>query len=246
MRSLVFPAVLLALLALGCTPQVYSPPARALPLEAPAALGDGVSALQLEAGSSSEVFGPSVVHAMGRARHGLTDTLDLSAEANFLIVTNGDPETGAEVPHRGIYSARLGLKYAVSPNFALTFGAGGGASAAGGFLSPDVGVIFGFENPHVVPFVSLRGFLSQPIAARDVTIPDSDGDLTLRPDLTLGFGFTTGIRIPFGQWFDARNRRAAALVGIGGTYLNDPNRRTPDEDDYVFLFGLNAGLEILL
>lgn len=243
---------LLALLAVGCTPPILSPPTRSIPLEAPRAIGRGGSALQVEGGYSGEVFGPSVVHAALRGRYGLRDDLDVTYEGNAFVVTNeavdSDSDGGMEepVPHRGIYSARLGLKYALSPNFALAVGVGGGMSAGGGFFSPDVGVIAGYDNPHVVPFVGLRAFLSQPIAPRTVTLPDSDGAVVGEPDLTLGFGVTTGVRIPFGEYYDHDDRRAAALVGLGLSYLADANGDPVLERTDSVLFGFQVGIEFLL
>lgn len=242
---------LLALLALGCTPPIVSPPARSIPLEAPRALGRGSSSLQVEGGFSGEVFGPSVFHAGLRGRYGLRDDLDLTYEGNAFAVTNQVPDTedGVEaepIPHRGVYSARLGLKYALSPHFALAVGLGGGMSAGGGFFSPDVGVIAGYDNPHVVPFVGARVFLSQPIAPRTLTLPDGDGAVIGEPDLTLGFGITTGIRVPFGEYYDHDDRRAAMLVGLGINYLADANGDPVLERTDAVLVGFQVGLEFLL
>jgi len=207
----------------------------------------------VEGGFSGEVFGPSVFHAALRGRYGLRDDLDLTYEGNAFAVTNrapdaedGDGTDEEPIPHRGVYSARLGLKYALSPHFALALGVGGGMSAGGGFFSPDVGVIAGYDNPHVVPFVGARVFLSQPIAPRELTLPDGDTLVIGEPDLTLGFGVTTGIRVPFGEYYDHDDRRAAMLVGLGINYLSDANGDPVLDRTDAVLFGFQVGLEFVL
>lgn len=206
------------LLAQACTPYVLSPPARAIPLESAATVGEDHTAVQAEGGVSGEVFGSGIAHGTVRVRHGLTPDLEISAEANALIFTN----LFATEEHRGIYSARVGVKHSFSPHFALTGGLGGGGSAAGGFFSPDVGFIAGYENPYAVPFVSGRLLLSQPFATRTVTIDDGDDnmddDVTAAPDLTYGFAVGTGVRIPLGP----RGEPTFALsTGVGLTFLSD-------------------------
>lgn len=209
-----------ALVAQACTPYVLSPPARAIPLETAASVGEDRTAVQGEGGLSGQVFGPSIAHGTVRVRHGLTPELEIAGEANAMVFT----EVYDTDEHRGIYTARLGVKRSFSPHFALTGGLGGGGSAAGGFFSPDVGFIAGYENPFAVPFVSGRLLLSQPFATRQVTIRNngsgSEGGPTVveAPDLTFGFAVASGVRIPVGP----RGEPTFAIsMGGGFTFLSD-------------------------
>ncbi len=235
---------LVALLGLaGCTPRVYSPPARALPMEAPASIGDGQTALQLEGGMSGMTFGPSLLHGTARVRHGLSEELEMSGEANIVGVVIGDDDYEETDAHRGIYSARFGLKRSFSRHFALRFGLGSGGSAGGGFVSPDVGLVVGFDNPVVVPFGGVSVFTSVPLGAREVSFVNGSGDeLALSPYTTLGVGWNAGLRVPFGEALDLDHRRMALVFGAGGTWL----RTFHGEGDKDLTVGFTFGLEIVL
>lgn len=231
--------VLLVALA-GCAPHLYSPPGRSLPLEAAATVAPGETALQLEGGVSSAVFGPGVAHGTARVRHGVAEEIEVVVEGNAVVVLHDDEGPSSDA-HRGIYGARVGAKLGFSPHFAFTFGAGAGGSAAGGFVSPDLGIIGSYDNPYVVPFLSLRGFISQPFAVRGVEINHSDRTERFTPDLTWGFAWSTGLRIPVGAYDEELLRRRAALVvGVGSTSLFD---RTPGSE---LLFGGSVGFELTL
>ncbi len=60
--------VALAALASACSPTLYSPPARTVPLETPRALGEGRTAVQGSLGLSSAVFDTGGVHATAPSR----------------------------------------------------------------------------------------------------------------------------------------------------------------------------------
>lgn len=218
----------------ACSPHAFSPPGRTLPLETAAAVGAGNTGVQLEGGISTEILGPGLVHATARVRHGVGEQTDLNFEGNFAYFIDGDEQNEA---HRGIYSGRLGIKHAFGDNFALTGGIAAGGSAGGAFLSPDVGVIAGFENPYVVPFVSGRLILSQPISAREVEFVDDGVAFMQAPQFTYGYNLTTGLRIPVGPL--AKPLRPAILVGFGITQIFD------GEDDAGFMSG-NVGFELTL
>ncbi|MBX3249585.1 MAG: hypothetical protein KF901_20580 [Myxococcales bacterium] len=228
--------VLLVALA-GCAPHLYSPPGRSLPLEGAATVAPGETALQLEGGVSGAVFGPTVAHGTARVRHGVAEDIEVVVEGNAVLFENG----WSTDAHRGVYGARVGAKLGFSPHFAFTFGAGAGGSAAGGFVSPDLGLIGSYDNPYVVPFLSLRGFFSQPFAVRSVAVNHADRTELLTPDLTWGFAWSTGVRIPVGAYDeDFGRRRAALVVGVGSTSLFD---REPRSEHF---FGGSVGFELML
>ncbi len=229
--------LIVSLLALGqaCTPHVFSPPGRTIALEAPATVGDGETAIQVSGGASGEVFGEAVVHGGARVRHGLTDELELTVDGTAIYFTNRDSpfETSA---HQGIYGARLGVKRAYTRHFALTAGMAGGGSAAGGFLSPDVGFVLGYDNPYFVPFFGGRVFLSQPLNTHEIVIVDNGMDTFHTAQTSYGFAIETGGRVPFGP----REDRAGAITGgMGLTLLGDGDERRG-------FFGFALGLELNL
>jgi hypothetical protein len=97
---------------------------------------------------------------------------------------------------------------------------GGGGSAAGGFFSPDIGAIVAYENPYLVPFLAVRGSISQPIAAQPVNTTGVGDTMTYVsiPELTWIYRGTVGLRIPL--W--PHERVSGSIIGgVGITMLND-------------------------
>lgn len=224
----------------ACTANAISPPGRTTPLESAAAIGQGAVGFQGEAGMSGAFFGPSIAHATARVRVGVLERTDVSVEGNLVVVQESEPTD----THRGIYSLRGGVKHAFTPNFALVGGLGFGASAGGGFISPDVGFIAGIENPYFVPLLGGRLILSQPIAAQQVTLPQNEDGSDLEyivdtPEFTYGFAANLGARIPFHQ--PGRTIQHAFLVGCAVTFLRDVDH----ERAYGFI-SLTAGFELVL
>ena len=58
-------------------------------MEAPTPVGEGRTSLQVEGGSTSELFGDPIVQGTARLRYGLRDDLELVTEANLLYFTVG-------------------------------------------------------------------------------------------------------------------------------------------------------------
>lgn len=196
--------VLVALLS-GCTAHVFSPPTGSFMVESSETVAAGKSGVRGELFSGGALFGPDIVSARGSYRRGITDELELSGALAVITVLGSRP--GDSSPNA--YAARAGAKYAPVKHFAVVSGLGGGSSAAGGFVSPDLGFVAAFENPYFVPFMSARGLFSAPIAARTVrfTVDDGSGDdeddadalpdeYRLRPELTYGLQVSIGARIP--------------------------------------------------
>ena len=218
----------------ACTPHVFSPPARTAPMEAPTPVGEGRTSLQVEGGSTSELFGDPIVQGTARLRYGLRDDLELVTEANLLYFTVGGNSSTAA--HQGVYSLRLGVRRNFTRHFALTGGLGGGGSAGGGFLSPDVGIIAGYDNPYAIPFVTTRVFFSQPLTQNEVTIQHDEEVITRAPEVSYGFGLTTGLRVPFG---DRADPTGSVLAGASFTLL-------ADGEEVRGFSGFSAGLELRL
>ena len=238
LRSSLVAVALLAqgILIPGCHAHAFSPPARALPLESSAALGEGRTGLAVETGMDAEMLGPTLLTAAGRARHGLGDGVEVGVEGTVLRVMDRGP--ARESPN--IYGLRAGGKYAPVPHFALGFGLGGGASAAGGFVSPDVEVIGAFENRHLVPFGAARAFVSVPVAPESVDLSsfdDADDPNLQLPRTTAGLTLTWGLRLPIGDPEDD-GYGASITAGVGETYLNDG-------EDWALLSGGQVGGEIV-
>lgn len=230
-------AVVLALVAasFGCSRHAFSPPARALPIETPQTLEPGQTSVQGEASSNGALFGPDVAVGTARVRHGVAEDVDVTGEATVMHVSGSGGEGVSTNPN--IYSARVGVKHRLSSWFAVGAGLGGGGSAGGGFLSPDLTVMAGWENRYVIPFLALRGFTSHPIGASTVYLGDSVYD---RPRLTLGFAWALGLRVPL---LHAKTPGGVAPVSagiaVGSSYLFDGK----SNEGFA---GLATSLEIVL
>jgi hypothetical protein len=217
----VWGATLAAGLVCGCNHQVYSPPARLLPLESVATLARGETGVQLEGGVHGAVFGPSGESGSIRVRHGIADRTDVSMEASVMHIDGNS--VANTYPY--LFAGRAGVKHELLRWVSVTAGVGGGASAAGGgFVSPDLGVIVAYENRYFVPFFSLRASASVPFDTHPVDTGQAGSDAVGRwvytPPLTWIGGGTAGVRIPLG-WCGAApcGVRGSLLGGLGLTYL---------------------------
>jgi hypothetical protein len=232
-----FLSVTASLLAIGCNHHVYSPPARALPLESVAPVGRDRVGLALEGAGHSELFGPSATSGAGRLRVSPHEDVDVSVEGNVIHI-QGKPATDVD---QNIYALRLGAKFRAQSWLALTGGLGGGLHAAGTYASPDLGVIAGYENSYAIPYVSFRGFVSEPLAVRAVDTSEAGeapGTHIGRPRTTGGFSAALGLRIPIVPGFDPNEGVRGALVASPGlTYVGDA------EQDSVFV-QLGGGAEL--
>ena len=208
-------------LVVGCNRNVYSPPARALPLESVATLPEGDTGVQLEGGIHSRLFGPDVLSGTVRVRRGVADDLDASIEASTMYVQgeNARPVRAS----RAIHAVRGGVKWRFAKPLETTAGVGAGYSAGGAFVSPEVGPILAWENRYLVPFVATRFGVSQPIGARAVDVSDAQDDSRLEKPITtwLATG-VVGLRLPIG-WArpQAGTVRGSLLAGFGVTHLFD-------------------------
>jgi hypothetical protein len=216
----------------GCI-GIYSPPARLTPLETAATLEENQTGLSGEVGYAGAVFGPDVLSASARVRRLLIKDLDWTVETNLLHIFDRNENSTDADPN--VYSVRGGIKYRVFKCISFTGGLGGGASVGGGFISPDLGVILAYENDYFVPFISVRGYISQPIAARAVSYGDDDDITTETPEFTFGWNPTVGFRIPVGRSPEI----GSILLGIQLTHM-------AKTDHSAAFFGIAGGPEFVL
>jgi hypothetical protein len=179
----------LALLCLsGCYgPGAISPPARHLPLESSAALARGLHSVQVAGNYGGGVADFAGISA--RVRNGIGGGVEVQSELGYRY---GGSWSDQVAPHWA--TTRFGVKHAVIPEIAFVGGLGGGVGPFGGFVTPDLGVIFAGENPYFVPWVALRTNVSVPIAPRTIEIVWDEMDQELSVGTTLGFSISLGFR----------------------------------------------------
>ncbi|MCA9580634.1 MAG: hypothetical protein KC416_02495 [Myxococcales bacterium] len=248
MKAFAVLALVLALAA-GCTTRIYSPPSRVSLLESSRALDAGETTVRAGGGGASYDFGAALAHGSVKVRHGVGDGLELHAEgmAAFLLAES------ATNPHPGIYGLRVGVKHQPVPDvphFALFGGIGGGGSAGGGFIAPDLGFIVAWENPYFVPFLS--GFLgmSVPIAPKSVDLSKPDegpGAQVIEPQLTFLYGASLGARIPILGEADTPDLQLLIgldFTGLHSSYSGNDITREGESQGNAFL-GASGAIEYL-
>lgn len=221
--------VLLLLAVAGCHAYVYSPPTGSFPVESSATVARGKHGVRGEAFTGGALFGPQILSFRGSYRQGVHDKLELSAAPAISHIQGR--QAGDSRPN--IYALRAGAKYAPVKHFALIAGLGGGASAAGGFISPDLGLIAAYENRYFVPFFTARGLVSVPVRPRSVHFTKGDGannglddedteadSYRLTPKRTFGGQLSLGVRVPLRYDEEARVMPSLACA-VGITTLND-------------------------
>lgn len=231
--------VALALSVLGaCTPFALSPPARTLPLESSATLAPGGVAVQAS-GGYHDALGTEGGGAAVRARVGAAERVEVQGEATYAFVDYGDERS----PH--LFAGRLGVKLAPVEHLAFTGGVGAGAHSYGAYVAPDAGLIVAYENPYVVPWAALRGFVSVPVEPQAVTLVRRHDDGTsetfvLVPPNTAGWQVSTGVRIPVSL---DRARGLSLNVLAGGAYAALYGL---DGQDSHGVWQLEGGLELVV
>ncbi len=203
-------------LAMACSRNVYTPPARPVMLTSAQTANSGATFVRAYCSTSSEMFGPSINAGTVGVRHGLKERLEVVADASYAQVG----EKSVAGTNRGIAMARVGVKFRPnpSPHIALVAGAGGGYSpAAGVYSSVDAGAVIGYENRYIVPFVAVSGFASIPLNARQVDITTSDDDMQYfdSPEETVGLTLGAGLRVPLAI------QATSLLLGLSNTTVWD-------------------------
>lgn len=188
-------AALLSVSEAACSPYLHSPPARMMPLETAQALPKGDIAVQGAFGGGAGIWAPGIGAGTLQARYGFGHGFEGSVEGGFAVIVPRDTEW-TTTARRTVLSARTGFKYAPTSWFGVQAGFGGGGSAAGGYISPDVGIIFSYQG-NVVPFLGGGFYSSYPINGKPIVFEGDGRTEVLLPDKTLGAYGNFGIRIPF-------------------------------------------------
>ncbi len=174
-----------------------SPAIRTVPLESAQTVRPEHVAIRASGGGHDQVFGREVLTGSGGVSVGVVDRVELQADVGFAYSV--DLEERLLSPYAA--AGRIGVKHQPLDWLALTIGLGAGSGPWGGFMGGDLGTIFAYENPYVVPFFAARVQLSTPIYAQPETLVSQDGDgmTTMRlldPTTTFWFQPSTGIRVP--------------------------------------------------
>jgi hypothetical protein len=234
-RRIPIGALLCAVAASGCNRHVFSPPARIGVLESAATVGQGRTGVQVEGSDNGSLLGPDVTTGTLQGRHGISRSVDLSLSSSFVHIKGGAHENPNALTHRA------GAKLGVARWFAVDAGLGAGYSAAGAFVSPDLGVVAAWENPYLVPFYGLTFLASVPIGPRSVDVSHADetpGTHLGKPKPTFGVGSLMGLRVPLlpGAKAPRPNEiQGSLLLGWRFLFLAD------SEDDESFTGFAGAG-----
>lgn len=221
------------LLGSGCSRHVYSPPARMLPIEDALGPSAGGVNLGVQGSGSGTVFGPTIAAAGLHVDVGVSDRIDLVGEGTFMNL-DGSGDQPIDSPRTDGAAGRAGLRFTLSETqrkpgdtpplllgLALTGGFGGGATAVGTHVSPDLGLSFSMRTPTGFDLsTGVRTWTSVPILRR--TFAWTEDERSNEAATTFGAGFTIQGAVPLG--FDPTRRgepRFRALVGLGIAYIGD-------------------------
>jgi hypothetical protein len=224
--------------AAGCERHLYSPPAQYAPLDAPRVLAPGETAVQLRGSQTESVLDGSIVGGTVGVRRGVAPSVEIAGEATGARV-KVDEDVRSD-PSRTIVSGRVSTKVeVVGHHVSVLGGLGGGHHAAGGFVSPDLGVTAGYDNRYLVPFVQGRVGVSQPVGAKTLDLSRGDeapGAVLAKPRTSYFYGFTLGARLPIEP--TGSRVRGGILAGLSFTEIRD-------KDEHRNGLGGTLGGEIL-
>lgn len=236
-------------LALGaCATTLPAPPTQTAPHDAPGTVGEGRTEVTAGGGMGGAVFDGAFNHGEVTVRHGVAEATDVSVRATAGRVSNtNETSDGRDVDAwRGIVALRLGLSRDFVPGVLSGFvGIGGGASGAGGFMGVDYGLSLGYDNRFLVPFGAVSMTLSTPITrpTLDFTGNDDSTPNLRRAYRSIGFGFATGARVPFGGHRSGGLHTSAFTIAFEGTGLFGNDIAEGDSGlEEVIYFGFYAGL----
>lgn len=228
--------ILVSLVGLaGCNHNVYTPPARAFPLETPPVVNVGSYGVQIEGSATGK--NPSVGAGAVRIRRGVDEGMEVTGEVTYARST----KELAGHPNPNFYAARAGIK--LRPEdvkfLGVTAGVGAGTFAGGPFGSLDAGAVLGYEGCKISPFVSGWGYVSKPIDARPVDATEEGtpaGSFVDTPETTAGVQVRAGVKINLSS---CEKKDKAIVVGFGFDHLWD------DDSDRGLASG-GAALELNL
>lgn len=218
-RSL-FVLASLALAATACSNHAFSPPAGWVPAEEPVPLEEGKRAVSGGIGFGDVGLDAADLVGMNlRYREGLTDGLEIQAEGAAVIFDEDTDEFPA------ILSARVGLKgsfVSEFPHVGWTTGLGFGGSAGGLFTSLDAGVMAGWVNPYLTPWVAVSGVVSLPLTSNEIDLrnPGDEDPILDNPVTSYGVRFGVGLSAHLGD-SDARMHLALANLRLWDIHGED-------------------------
>lgn len=167
--ALFFPAF--TLLAAGCSPLLYTPPAQLTVGGAPATLEQGEHAIVVQAAESHYYEDTASTSLSGQYRYGLTEPSELIFEGSAVFAHTDQ----VEPPVAALLSA--GFKYELgTPHLSSTLRAGLGLTPLGTNVGADLIISAGYENPYVVPYFNARLGISQPIHASTILLENVGGN----------------------------------------------------------------------
>jgi hypothetical protein len=238
-----------AMLSSACSYQVYSPPAHMVALESARTLAPGETTVAAKGTYQHELFEPDLAAGSAVVRRGIREGLEVTGEASYArVMVRGED---SELPiDPGVYAARAGVKLAPNQYLAGTLGVGGGyAPAGGGFGAIDVGGIVSYDNCWVVPFASVSGFVSQPIAAKAVDFGATHGKSTA--STSYGVTGATGIEVPLSHKACREGRASPKLqMGVNLSLISissiqEANGNPPyEKENGQGVAGLAGGFEV--
>lgn len=226
--------------ASACNQQVYSPPSQTFAVSPIHVLPPGKGAVDAEASTHSEIFGPSINAFDARYRTGVGANTEVSVEGTAHAVVEQGPSTA----ERTFYSGRVGARTNPGKSGVTFFAGGGGgfAAAGGGFMSVDSGLAFGFENCYVVPVFQASGFISQPLDPRPIDVTESDDETTEydTPKTTVGGTMRGGLRISLSPARCHQGEQVPWItLGLGMTSMSD-------HESHDAMMGAGFGVEFPL
>jgi hypothetical protein len=196
--GLLVPVLATLALTAACSHNTYSPPASTLPMGTASTLGQDRTSVSGGVSSLSEMLGVDLQAGYVQLSRGVDDRTDVSIRGSRAEVNERSVKGTSPVAVAG----RLGFKHnpgITQRNFAVFGGAGMGRSAAGRFVSGDVGVAVSIENCYLVPTFAARVFASKHIDPRPVDVttdPDEPRVDTPRP--TAGYDAGFALELPMG------------------------------------------------
>jgi len=223
---------MIAMLVTACTTEVFTPPARPMPLTGADAPALGKRDVQLDASSAGEVMGPGITTGNLRYRHGIAESTALTVDAGLVHVR--DSSGGMFDPHAG--TARVGVhtSAAATDEIDMAGFAGAGAGHAwgvGSWVSGDAGFAFSGRNKWFRPTLVGDLYLSQPFATHVFTVDNT----MLRLPRTWGWQLLVGAEIGVS--------RRALIAGLMISQLFADANDTQGDIHSTFI-GLGGGVRI--
>lgn len=213
-----------------CKPRILTPPARMWPNETPGSLGKGTNAVRMTGGAHLALshgwmggFGYQAGSWTLAYHRGFTDLLEAGVQASLLAIDDQGWDVDKK-PYVG--NIRIAAKLSPEPVrrlLGLRSGLGIGFSDAGEFFCIDGGLILGFENPYIVPFLNPGMYISFPFNTEtvDFGVDDDDPDDPMptgyADDLEITWGFEAGLGFklyPLGFFKKSEFRKSFAIYGI--------------------------------